>query len=89
MRPAPESRAMLSLSKKHFLVIVRNKFLDVAQFSVKLLEVFLLLLPLRVLAKEDRIQLSTFTQESWRVQVDRSGFGDIKLIDDSPAGTRK
>lgn len=80
---------MLSLSKKHFLVIVRNKFLDVAQFSVKLLEVFLLLLPLRVLAKEDRIQLSTFTQESWRVQVDRSGFGDIKLIDDSPAGTRK
>ena len=78
---------MLSLSKKHFLVIVRNKFLDVAQFSVKLLEVFLLLLP--VLAKEDRIQLSTFTQESWRVQVDRSGFGDIKLIDDSPAGTRK
>ena len=89
MRPAPESRAILSLSKKHFLVIVRNKFLDVAQFSVKLLEVFLLLLPLRVLAKEDRIQLSTFTQESWRVQVDRSGFGDIKLIDDSPAGTRK
>lgn len=87
MRPAPESRAILSLSKKHFLVIVRNKFLDVAQFSVKLLEVFLLLLP--VLAKEDRIQLSTFTQESWRVQVDRSGFGDIKLIDDSPAGTRK